>query len=686
MTIGADVVEAAYHAGLAVIPPAQDGSKKPLPPGDSRWKQYQTERPPLTLLRRWYDPKNGLTGIGVVTGAVSGNLECLDFDTREGWLAYREMAGHCGILPLVDRVWAGYGEETPRGAHLMYRCNTLAGNTRLARDAQGKTFIETRGEGGYVIIAPSNGRVHPSGLPYRCVSGSLATICTLSDIERKDLWEVAKSMDAVPKTPDLGVDPLRSSGDPGNRPGEDFNRRATWLDVLEPLGWSRVFQRGDTTYWRRPGKNEGVSATTNYGGTDYLYVFTTSTPLDSERAYTKFGAFAVLNHAGDFRMASQALGKAGYGEQPRKRPEVRPNQNPPHLSSVPPLHSARPESAAAPAVNPVSGEFVSLADFINGPPKSSYLIKKVWPGRGLAQVFGSSNVGKSFVLIDMACHVAAGMPWRGHKTRKCTVLYIAAEGLSGLSARFKAWTQRHGEIPANLYIRPFPVGLTAAGAAAALAERILSLPEIPHLIILDTLAANFGPGNENSAQDMALALEGLRALAGDWLVVSAHHSGHGEKERSRGHSSLFAALDIEIHVTRDDPLGPIKVAHSKCRDMERMEPLYFNLETEKLPWADEDGEPINSAVLVPVESPDLSASGNNPKQPAGKSALALQLLHEMYSLRQGNVGVGGIPRVFLREWYEAMTFEPDKAHRNRIKRSLEVEGFIKIENGVVSPA
>jgi len=672
MMIDISVVSLAHRAGLCVVPPAQDGTKRPFIPSGGGWKHYQQQRPTPALLKQWYDPSNGLTGLGLVCGKVSGNLEALDFDTREAWDEFCQMAEHCGIAPLVDRIWAGYGEMSPRGAHLIYRCSEIAGNMKLARQADGKkAIIETRGEGGYIIVAPSNGSVHPSGGEYRCVSGSIATIVEISPIERKDLIELAKTMTRFVRAESTQVESA-STGAAG-RPGEDFNARASWSDVLEPHGWRKVFQRGDTTYWRRPQKTEGVSATTGYAGSDYLYVFTTSTALESERGYTKFGAYALLNHNADFRAATKALAAQGYGEPIRKT----------ETDQVVFGKASAAKPATPEVVESASNEFISLADFIATPPASTYLIKRVLPARGLGQVFGSSNVGKSFLLIDMACHIAAGMDWRGYKTKPCTVLYIAAEGLAGLAGRMKAWTQRHGVLPDRLFIRPFPVGLTSEGAAAALAGRIANLPELPRLIILDTLAANFGPGNENDAQDMALALDGLRALGGQWLVLCAHHSGHADKTRSRGHSSLYAALDVELQVSRDDPLGPIEVKHTKCRDMDRMDPLYFNLEAESLPWADEDGEPVNSAVLVPAARPDAYEEGGRESAPlGGKQALALQLLKDMYSTHAANTP-GGVARVLMRDWYEAMDFEPDRSNRSKIRSALERRKFIRQENSYV---
>jgi len=674
------VVTQAHHAGLCIIPPAQDGTKKPLPPGrDPRWRQYQTQRPDLAVLQSWYDPRNGLTGLGVVTGRASGNLEAMDFDTRSGWEAYREMAEQCGVLPLLDQIWAGYGELSPRGAHLLYRCSVIAGNTKLARDAAGKAFIETRGEGGYLIIAPSNGAVHPSGGEYRCTSGSLASICTISVQERKDLWELAKSLDQAPSPPESSFDPLRSSADPANRPGEDFNRRTSWPEVLEPHGWTRLMTRHGVTYWRRPGKAHGVSATTGYAGTDYLYVFSSSTALDNDRAYTKFGVYALLDHGGDFRAATTALGKAGYGEQPRK-----PNQKP-HLHSVPasgePPSSGRQAEGSSPESRTSSRPpLIPLADYIAKPRANPYLIKGVLPALGLGQLFGDANVGKSFLAIDIGCHIALGLPWRGIKTRKTGVLYIAAEGLGGLQARFFAWCQQTGEIPDQFWIREYPVGLTSAEAAQAVADDIAQLPVWIGLIILDTFAGNFGPGSENDAADMAAALSGMKLLGQGRMVLNIHHTGHADKTRGRGHSSLYAAIDVEFLAAKSGEDGPVLLSHTKARDCDRMTPLAFRIERVDLPWTDDDGDPVNSAMVVPAEPVEPTAFR---REPSRKEQQALDLLTAMYADYRANVGDSGKPRVRLVDWYQAMTFELDKGHRSRLRKGMETKGLIYCDSGYV---
>src|SRR6202035_3340055 len=106
----------------------------------------------------------------------------------------------------------------------------------------------------------------------------------------------------------------------GDRPGDDFNRRASWPETLEPAGWRHVYNRGDVAYWCRPGKTRGVSATTNLAGSDRLYVFTSSTPFKPECSYSKFAAYAILHHAADFAAAAHHLATCGYGARSTATP------------------------------------------------------------------------------------------------------------------------------------------------------------------------------------------------------------------------------------------------------------------------------------------------------------------------------------------------------------------------------
>lgn len=337
----------------------------------------------------------------------------------------------------------------------------------------------------------------------------------------------------------------------------------------------------------------------------------------------------------------------------------------------------------------LDAEFIPIGQFIASPPNSSYLVKGVLPASGIGQVFGNSHAGKSFVLIDLACHLALGWDWHGYKVKKTAVLYIAAEGVAGLKLRFRAWFQDHGvDPPPNLRIRTIPANLTAEGATAALRERMNRLPDPPGAVFVDTLATNFGSGSENDAEDMNAAIAGLKVLMESGLLLSAHHTGHGDKTRSRGHSSLFAALDVELHVTQDaDKI--IRVGHTKLRDGDKLDAIVaFNLKKVSLPWADVDGDPLNSAVLVKAEHvPQCSA--NAERLPASQR-VALDALKT--ALIEHGVEEKGVVSVTEEQWRQAAYSagisggDTDRAKRQAFQRArldLAAKKRISIVDGRV---
>lgn len=349
----------AHAAGLSIIPIKPDGSKSPAVP----WAPYQSVQPTPAQVEQWFADES--RGLAVIGGPISGNLEWIDFDDRGVYAAYRAAAAEVGLGELVERIRMGYEEFTPEGVHLAIRCSELSGNTKLAArpdsadSRKPRALIETRGTGGYAIVAPSNGRVHSSGKAYRRMAGSFATIATVTPGERRALLDLAESFDEMPPEEDPSTSPASVPTASSLRPGDAFRARhadlAGWRSILEPNGWVLTHTRGNVGYWRRPGKSEGWSATTGHAGTDLLYVFSESTELPARKGLNPFTAYALLEHAGDFRKAAQALAEQGYGEQRNAAPEA--------TSAGGGAHRAA-ERGARPELHPkarygLAGEFVA---------------------------------------------------------------------------------------------------------------------------------------------------------------------------------------------------------------------------------------------------------------------------------------------------------------------------------------
>ena len=305
--------------GISVVPVANDGSKRPA----FAWQRFQQELPIADELLMWF--KDDVNGIGVITGKVSGNLEMLELEGRavaqKMHLEIAEIANNSGLGDLWNTLNAGYVEITPSGGlHWLYRVSNgeLPGNTKLARkpgeNGGVDVWAETRSEGGFTITAPSGGTTHPSGGNWTLIGGSIETIPTITMEQRSALHNIFAMFDEMPKAESIQQE-VATKHDGVLTPGDDYNARVTWEELLMPLGWSVVYRKNEATIWRRPGKAEGISATTNFNGNDKFYVFSTSTQFEAETSYSKFAFYATLKHNGDFKAAANDLRNKGYGPQ-----------------------------------------------------------------------------------------------------------------------------------------------------------------------------------------------------------------------------------------------------------------------------------------------------------------------------------------------------------------------------------
>lgn len=312
----------AWHAaGASVIPVKADGSKSPA----CQWKRWQTQRADQTQIHAWFDrPGHGL---GIICGKVSGNLEMLEFEGRavtEGLLSQARAAmADNGQADLWALVTSGCVETSPSGGiHLLYRVGgQVAGNQKIARrpstdaeleaapGARVQVLIETRGEGGYTVAAPSGGKIHKNGGSWTAIAGGPATLPVLSTGQRDALHAVLGLLDAMGEqegapAPESPADANLASPSPilGLRPGDDFAAKVGWEEILCPQGWTKAHKEGNGWAWTRPGKKvaDGISATTGTRGDgDNLYIWSTSTDLPSEEPLSKLYVYAHYHHGGD---------------------------------------------------------------------------------------------------------------------------------------------------------------------------------------------------------------------------------------------------------------------------------------------------------------------------------------------------------------------------------------------------
>jgi hypothetical protein len=285
------------QAGLCALPAV----KKRKMPSFATWKEYQNRLPTEEEWGRWF-----ADALCIVCGAVSGNLRVIDFD--QNGKAFEAFKTKCP-KELFDRLVVETSQSG--GYHVIFRTESeMKVEQKLARDADGKTLIETLGEGKLFLCAPTPG--------YNLIQGNFQHIPVLKDSEADALFELAWRCNEY-QEPSPSPSLKRSAPLPmdGKRPGDALNENGIGFirEILQKHGWKHVGQRGDNDEkWQRPGTNDGHSAYLHITPPVFYPFSTNSHPFESDKTYSYFAVYAYLEHNGDFAAATKELACLGYGD------------------------------------------------------------------------------------------------------------------------------------------------------------------------------------------------------------------------------------------------------------------------------------------------------------------------------------------------------------------------------------
>lgn len=229
----------------------------------------------------------------------------------------------------------------------------------------------------------------------------------------------------------------------------------------------------------------------------------------------------------------------------------------------------------------------STAELLKLPPPE-WLIHGIMPTRGLIGLYGQPGIGKSFLSLDFALSVASGTPWQGRAVRKGPVLYIAAEGGSGMGKRSAAWLTYH-EVPADQgtmmwLLEAIPIHGTSDDMDGVMDKIVEEVQVQPRLIVVDTLARCFD-GDENTQEDMGRFVAGAARFcnAFDAAVIVVHHT-RLDGDRERGNTAFRGAAETMLSMQRNKDTGEILLTCNKQKDAEEFDPI--DLMMHAIPSAD----------------------------------------------------------------------------------------------------
>ena len=284
--------------GLSIIPVST--TKIPFKP----WAEYQSTIAPIAL---WHSHYINQGTVGIITGKISGNLECIDIDIKNDPTG-KIITEYSNIIP-PDLLKKLVIQSTPSGGrHFIYRCPdaTIDKNLKLALHSDRTVILETRGEGGYFCTSTVNNKVMQGVLE---LENLYEDIPVITPEERNLLLELARSL-----TRFFPSGNTSKNGEPFvyNEPAiNEFNNKYLIVELFEKHGWSAVKEDDQKIYLLRDGSS-AVHSGYYFKDSKTFFCFSTSTEFQPEKPYNHFQVLQVLEGKNDYRTTVRLLKDYGY--------------------------------------------------------------------------------------------------------------------------------------------------------------------------------------------------------------------------------------------------------------------------------------------------------------------------------------------------------------------------------------
>lgn len=588
-----DIATELYAKGFPVIPVAGKRAK-----GEG----WQTRINDARLEPNGNFNSKDITGVGIVTGhkVDDGYLAAIDVDITNKELSRKLCSMIAGMVG--DTIAFRVGKAPKFLVPVVI--DQLIPKMRSAAFTDGTTEqrIEVLCKGAQFV---AKGK-HPDGKNYAWYndddnSMSIDTLprLTVDQIDQIIEWfeDNATKFDLTQVS---SIKPKATTDDPfkgvlkSDTSTDEIRELLKHIDADAPYDdWYRV---GTALFFQYEGSEEGFELFNEWSSQGAKYD-------GEERLRFKWESFE--NYSGDRAgiPTIAILAKQGGANLSAIAKEFKGN-NTPDFTFEQPVELGEPTPPTPPAqfeiFKPMTDEYLSDRHIVR------WSIKHILERGIVAALFGASGLGKSFVTISMACSIATGKEWLGHKTKPGKVLYIAGEGFHGVKRRVYGWRMEHDMIDTDNLIVTSRVINFGSKEDLALLKSYLDTQEIS-LIIIDTLARATAGMDENSVQDMSPFMEHLGQLTRQYgcstLVV--HHTGKSSSQEARGSSAIKGAMDAEFRLEQTQ--SGIMLCCNKMKDGDEFDPIRMKLISQTLPenFADEDGDLMTTATLHPDDTEEV---------------------------------------------------------------------------------
>ena len=525
--------------------PCVAGGKEPALEGN--WRKHASSDP--AKLKAWL-----AAGYNLALDCGRSGVVVVDLDTDKETGATVGEAMWTRLQAEHGDVAGTYEAATPSGgAHLYFTGTAPSTVSKLAPK------VDTRGEGGYVLVAPSV----VDGRPYKVVDGD--------DVEPLPAW-IGERLTA--RTEGKSAAPGVELDQPHN-----VERAIRWLQGRPPLAESEGADAG-TLYAANVVMDFGLSAEE---AAEVLIEHLRIEPRDQ-----RFEAFVERKVANAERYRQNAVGAWAqpphgerFGEAVAKLGEeaaARAVHDTKALSRVVGDEALAARIAALPdAERQVLLAYPSLRplDYAarQAMPAPSFLIDHMLPDEGVTLIYGDEQSFKTFILLEWLLCLAAGVPVFGKYAVPAggvETLLLSSEGPRGIARlREKAWYRAHPDVdPAALPFRLAPAVPKVVDKASVEAAIIWCkvFGYRPKVVAVDTYTSSTAGLSQNDEttvtafKDMA---HRFRDAFGAVTVVLHHPNKGGEEVRGSG--AITADTDGRWFIKR--PSRPGLVTVMKCEKL-----------------------------------------------------------------------------------------------------------------------
>jgi hypothetical protein len=322
-------------------------------------------------------------------------------------------------------------------------------------------------------------------------------------------------------------------------------------------------------------------------------------------------------------------------EAPQATHEPEPTQTP-------------PEAPEAPTAKPTARKLWYTIEELYTLPDPVWQVKQHFTKGSLVIAAGPPGVCKTFYALDLALSIATGEAFQGnYEVCPGPVLYVLSEGIGSFKYRLMAWLKTHGltSIPRNFVTVPSSFDFVNREDVEKITTCIQDgLQADPAFIVIDTVARNFGAGDENNTKDMNKFIKTCDLFREDCAatVLGLHHVGKDAAKKERGSSALRGAADTMLMLDSTDGTRGVLVSCDKQKD----------------------AEPFESYTLRKTTIADL---------PNGKDSLVLEMAEPLLSTRYRLTN--DTLKKFLQKLFDAFKCGPFR-HADAMKATGEVRSTV----------